>query len=65
MGERTTRAILLIPTGNNIGDFYLYSVFTGNYLNSQQWTEISMPDEVIGWIKNVTAQIECVQYHQI
>ena len=50
MAKRTIGAIVLHPTGNDQGSYYLYSLSTGKVLNCNHWTLLPMPMDLINCV---------------
>jgi hypothetical protein len=47
MNERTCPAIFLRTNGNKQGGAFFKSLWTGQHLNRQAWTPLTMPDTVV------------------
>ena len=56
MKERTVGALALLPTGNAQGGYLLLSLLTGQRLNCHHVTPLSMPEEVISQVHDMTQQ---------
>ena len=56
MANRTTGAISLRPTGNKQGGYLFYSLSTGRRLNRNNWTNLSMPNEVIDRVNTMAEE---------
>jgi hypothetical protein len=53
MAPRTIGALALCPTGNAQGNFYFFSLSSGQVINQAHATALPMPDDVIDRIHTI------------